>query len=66
MIIKVINEDGSSKMVTINKEMEAYDVCMMLAEKNRKNFEPTWTLVERLEDFDLCNVNFLHLFTAIQ
>ena len=53
MIVKVINNDGSSKMVLINEEMDARDVCMMLAEKNHQNFEPNWTLVERLEDFEL-------------
>ena len=40
-------------MVLINEEMDARDVCMMLAEKNHQNFEPNWTLVERLEDFEL-------------
>ena len=65
-MIKVINEDGSSKTVTINREMNACDVCLMLVEKNRLNFEPTWTLVEWLDNFDLGNINFLHLLVAIQ
>ena len=62
MIVKVINDNGSSKMVLITEQMDAYDVCMMLAEKNHENFEPNWTLVERLEDFELGSISLLQLF----
>lgn len=55
MIAKVINDDGSSKMVVIYERMDAFNVCIMLAKKNRQTFEPNWTLVQRLEDFDLSN-----------
>ena len=65
MIVKAVYDDGSSKMVLINEEMNAYDVCMMLAKKNHQNIKPNWTLVERLEDFELGNVNIKYLFNYI-
>ena len=66
MIVKVINDNGSSKMVVINEQLDAYDVCMMLTEKNHQTLEPNWTLVERLEDFELGNVSYVHAYIYMQ
>lgn len=51
--MKAISIDGSSKMAVVDENMDARDACMILAEKNHQNFGPNWTLVERLEDFEL-------------
>lgn len=61
MIVKVISDDGSTKMVMINEKMNACDICITLAEKHHQTFEPNWTLVERLEDFELGS-DFRYLF----
>ena len=65
MIVKVINNDGSSKMVLINGQMDTHDVCMMLAEKNHQSLDPNWTLMERLEDFELCNIICIFVLVLI-
>jgi len=51
--VKAISVDGSSKMAVVDEQMDARDVCMVLAEKNHQSFGPNWTLVERLEDLEL-------------
>ena len=51
--MKAISVDGSSKMAVVDEQMDARDVCIILAEKNHQNFGPNWTLVERLEDLEL-------------
>ena len=58
--MKAISVDGSSKMAVVDEQMDARDVCMILAEKNHQNFGPNWTLVERLEDFELGEKSFYH------
>ena len=55
--MKAISIDGSSKMAVVDETMNARDVCMILAEKNHQNFGPNWTLVERLEDFELGKIS---------
>ena len=61
MMVKVIHDNGFSKMIVINEHMNAYDVCVMLAEKYHEKFEPNWTLVERLEDFGLGSITELNM-----
>ena len=51
--MKAISIDGSSKMAVVDENMNSRDVCEILAEKNHQNFGPNWTLVERLDDFEL-------------
>jgi len=55
--VKAISIDGSHKMAVVDETMDACDVCMILAEKNHQNFGPNWTLVERLEDFELGKIS---------
>lgn len=62
MIVKAINDDGSSKMVEIIEQMDAFDVCIILADRNHKTLEPNWTLVERLEEFEIGTDNFMRLY----
>jgi hypothetical protein len=53
MVLKVHNVDGSTKMIAIHEQMNARDVCILLAERNHKPIGPNWTLVERLADLHL-------------
>ena len=53
MVLKVHNVDGSTKMIAIHEQMNARDVCILLAERNHKQIGPNWTLVERLTDLHL-------------
>jgi len=58
--VKAISIDGSSKMAVVDGSMDARDVCMILAAKNHQDFGPNWTLIERLEDFELGKISFLY------
>jgi hypothetical protein len=53
MVLKVHNVDSSTKMIAIHEQMNARDVCILLAERNHKPIGPNWTLVERLTDLHL-------------
>ena len=53
MVLKVHNVDGSTKMIAIHEQMNARDVCILLAERNHKPIGPNWTLVEKLADLHL-------------
>ena len=50
--------DGSTKMIAIHEQMNARDVCILLAERNHKPIGPNWTLVERLTDLHLGEPEF--------
>jgi len=66
MVLKAISIDGSSKMAVVDENMNARDSCMVLAEKNHQNFGPNWTLVERLDDFELGKIpTFMFVFTKL-
>ena len=53
MVLKVHNVDGSTKMIAIHEQMNARDVCILLAERNHKSIGPNWTLVEKLSELHL-------------
>jgi len=56
-------------MAVVDEQMDARDVCVILAEKNHQNFGPNWTLVERLEDLELgkrnCNFIIVHIYVVL-
>ena len=61
LVVKVLCEDGSSKMLIIEESMTAQDVCDVMATKTHRARDPNYCIVEKLADLNIGNI-FIMIF----